>query len=75
MKSLRQSFEQSASAQLQKASEYETEITRIATERDTAEKNVLKIKNQRNILFFILVAIAGSFSVVLFLKIRSFFFF
>jgi hypothetical protein len=66
---LRKSFEKSASDQLTKASEYETEIASLRELKSKAEIAMLKAKNQRNILFFVLSALVGSLSVWVFLKL------
>ena len=66
---LRKSFEKSASDQLTKASEYETEIASLRELKSKAEFSLLKAKNQRNILFFALTALVGSLGVWVFLKL------
>jgi len=66
---LRKSFEKSASDQLTKASEYETEIASLRELKSKAEISLLKAKNQRNILFFALAALVGSLGVWVFLKL------
>ena len=66
---LQKSFEKSASDQLTKASEYETEIASLRDLKSKAEISLLEAKNQRNILFFVLSALVGSLGVWVFLKI------
>lgn len=69
-KNLRISFEQSAGEQLLRASSYETEITVLKDAKAKIENDVLKVKNQRNVLFFILITLFGGISVAMYLKIR-----
>ena len=70
---LRKSFETSASAQLQKASEYETEIASLRELKSKAEIALLKAKNQRNALFFVLSALLLAFACFLFVKLQFLF--
>jgi chromosome segregation ATPase len=72
-KSLRKSFEQSALEQLQRASEYEAEIDALKEKNAGAEKEVLKVKNQRNALFFILASLTLAVSAALYFKIKRLF--
>ena len=72
-KTLRQSFEQSAAEQLKRASDYETEIASLKAEKALADLAVEKIKNQRNVLFFILSAFALALSAIIYVKIKTFF--
>jgi len=65
----RKSFETSVSDQLKRSSDYETEIASLKESKGKAELSLLKAKNQRNILFFILSAFAGILGVWVFLKL------
>ncbi len=69
---LRKSFETSASAQLQKASEYETEIASLRELKAKAEIALLKAKNQRNALFFVLSAVLLGLACFVFVKLQFF---
>ena len=70
---LRKSFEKSASDQLTKASEYETEIAALRDLKSKAEIALLEAKNQRNTLFFVLSALLLCFAFLIFVKTRVFF--
>lgn len=70
-KNLRKSFELSEAAQFQRASDYETEIASLKESLSNTEKDTLKIKNQRNVLFFILLGISGILGTFFYLKIRN----
>ena len=70
---LRKSFEKSVSDQLQRASEYETEIASLRDLKSKAEIALLEAKNQRNMLFFILSALLLCVAFLIFVKTRFFF--
>lgn len=70
---LRKSFETSVSDQLRKASEYETEIAALRDLKAKADIALLKAKNQRNLLFFVLAGLLGCLAVFVSLKAKFFF--